>query len=148
MQGKQWNCLTLQVLVNNHRVLYLKLRKLCRPMSQLKYSHFAQFKTKMIQGSFLDNLPTDVGCQTVWVLHLLLIPINCYHCHLIPSLIPFGLEPWNKKQSFTFKLRTFLVNDPLFVYFNVCIMAFVVINAHWLHLLLSTWWKHYLIKNI
>ena len=34
----------------------------------------------------------------------------------------------------------------MFVYFNVCIMAFVVINAHWLHLLLSTWWKHYLLK--
>ena len=52
-----------------------------------------------------------------------------------------------KEKTFPFEPRTLLVNDPLFVYFNVYFMTFVVLNAHWLNLLLSTWWKHYLMKK-
>ena len=34
------------------------------------------FKEKRLKAFFLDNLPTDAGLQTVWVLQILLIPIN------------------------------------------------------------------------
>ena len=77
----------------------------------------------------MDNLPTDVGLQTVRVLHLLLIPINLLS---LPSDSFFNAI-WPrimKEKTFPFELRTLLVNDPLFVYFNVCFMAFVVLNAH------------------
>ena len=141
MRGKQWNCLTLQVLVKNHR----NCADQCRNWSIVILLNFKQkwFKA-LFWIIFLQMYAFKLSECYTYYLYLLI----CYHCHLIPSLIQFGLEPWNKKQSVTFKLRTLLVNDQLFVYFNVCFMAFVVINAHWLHLLLSTWWKHYLIKNI
>ena len=146
MRGKQWNCLTLQVLVNNHRVLWNfgNCTDQCRNWNIVI---LLNFKQKWFKALFLDNPPTDESFQTVWVLHLLLILINLFS---LPSDSFFdAVWTWTMKQKiFPFKLRTLLVNDPLFVYFNVCFMAFVVLNAHWLNLLLSTWWKHYLIKNI
>ena len=77
----------------------------------------------------MDNLPTDVGLQTVRVLHLLLIPINLLS---LPSDSFFNAI-WPrimKEKTFPFELRTLLVNDPLLVYFNVYFMTFVVLNAH------------------
>ena len=141
MQGKQWNCLTLQLLVNNHRLVwsYGNCADQCHNWNMII---LLSFKQKRFQGFFWIIFLF----QTVWVLHLLLIPINLLS---LPSDSFFNaIWPWiMKEKTFPFELRTLLVNDPLFVYFNVYFMTFVVLNAHWLNLLLSTWWKHYLMKK-
>ena len=145
MRGKQWNCLTLQVLVNNHRLVwsYGNCADQCHNWNMII---LLSFKQKRFQGFFwiifLQMLAFKLSECYTYYLYLLI----CYHCHLIPSLMQFGLELW-KKKTFPFEPRTLLVNDPLFVYFNVYFMTFVVLNAHWLNLLLSTWWKHYLMKK-
>ena len=55
------------------------------------------FKQKWFKALFLDNLPTDVSFQTVWVLHLLLIPINLLS---LPSDSFFNaIWPWIMKEK-------------------------------------------------
>ena len=97
----------------------------------------------VILRNFKQNRPTDVVLQTVWVLQILLILINLLS---LPSDSFFNAI-WPrimKVKTFIFELRTLLVNDPLFVYFNVCFMTFVVLNTHWLNLLLSTFFSLFL----
>ena len=72
-----------------------------------------------------------------------LIPINLLS---LPS-DSFFIAIWPlimKEKAFTFELRTRLVNDPSFVYFNVSFMTFVVLNTHWRNLLLSTFFSLFL----
>ena len=145
MRGKQWYCLTLQVLVNIYRLVwnYGNFADQCHNWNIIICLVLNKNDSKV----FLDNLPKDVSFQTVWVLHLLLVPINLLSLPSDSFFIAIWPRIMNEK-TFPFELRTLLVNDTSFVYINVCFMAFVVLNAHWLNLLLSTWWKHYLMKKI
>ena len=74
MRGKQWYCLTLQVLVNIYRLVwnYGNFSDQCHNWNIIICLVLNKNDSKV----FLDNLPKDVSFQTVWVLHLLLVPIN------------------------------------------------------------------------
>ena len=109
MRGKQWNCLTLQLLVNNHRLVwsYGNCADQCHNWNMII---LLSFKQKRFQGFFWIIFLF----QTVWVLHLLLIPINLLS---LPSDSFFNAI-WPrimKEKTFPFELRTLLVNDPLFI---------------------------------
>ena len=69
----------------------------------------------------MDNRPT-LYILMIILINLLSLPSDSFFNAIWPRIM--------KVKIFIFELRTLLVNDPLFVYFKVSFMTFVVLNTH------------------